>query len=391
MKKIFITAVIIALINSNVYAKNSIDVQEAASRQETEYFNVYNNSEYATRIEALDFVINVYDIDIRYYNDEAQNTNNIKYNFSSPEDEMNFNRYQDIIFNGKVLGIIGEYDNNSFRPDDLITKEDFYVMLFNLIKSEKVKLYECDDFNTDINVLNVYNDKNNINSYAKEAIAFFVKNNIITESNMINPKNNITNAEMLEMKTNINKNFKRKNPNNYITRIDSIAELNDYYYSGTEESFGASQFFTTPEFKDMNINNLGSSYKRAAAAFGKKNHIVNGYSDGTFDPESFITKEDLYTMLYNLIKSDSITTFNIDNIDTDINILKQYSDFDNISEYAKIPLAFFADKGLVAVSNNKINPKENITEEDYLNIKEKVAENMMIKEKYEQYIANMSK
>ncbi len=391
MKKFFITAVIISLISSNVYAKNSIDVQEAANRQETEYFNGYNNSEYATRIEALYFITNVYDINIRYYYDKEQAVNNVPDTFSSADDEMTFNQYKDILFNGKMLGIISEYEYASFRPDDLITKEDFYVMLYNLIKSEKVKEYECDNFNIDINILNKYNDKNNISSYAENAIAFFVKNNIITESNMINPKNNITNAEMLEMKTKINENFKRKNPNNYITRIDSLAELNDYYYSGTEETFGAPEFFTTPEFKDMNINNLESSYKRAAAAFGKKNHIVNGYSDGTFDPEAYISREDLYTMLYNFIKSDSITTFNIDNVNADINILKQYSDFDNINEYAKVPLAFFADKGLVAVSDNKINPKGNITEEEYLNIKEKMAESMMIKEKYEQYTANISK
>lgn len=391
MKKFFITAIIISLISSNVYAKNSIDVQEAANRQATEYFNGYNNSEYATKIEALDFIINVYDIGIRYYYDKEQAVNNVPEKFSSADDEMTFYQYQDILFNGKMLGIISEYENDFFSPDDLITKEDFYVMLYNLIKSEKVKQYECDDLNADTCILNNYSDKNNISSYAEDAIAFFVKNNIITERNMLNPKNNITNSEMLELKTKINKNFKRKNFNNYITRIDCLAELNDYYYSGTEESFGAPQFFAPPEFMDMNVNNLESSYKRAAAAFGKKNNIVNGYSDGTFDPEAYITKEDLYTMLYNLVKSDSITTFNIDNTDADINILKQYSDFDNINEYAKVPLAFFADKGLVNVSNNKINPKGNITEEDFLNIKEKVAENIMIKEKYEQYIANISK
>ena len=82
MKKFFITAIIISLISSNVYAKNSIDVQEAANRQATEYFNGYNNSEYATKIEALDFIINVYDIGIRYYYDKEQAVNNVPEKFS---------------------------------------------------------------------------------------------------------------------------------------------------------------------------------------------------------------------------------------------------------------------------------------------------------------------
>lgn len=55
-KNNFVFLATIVLMYSNSYAKNSVDTQIAADRQEADYFSKYNNNEYVSRIEALNFI-----------------------------------------------------------------------------------------------------------------------------------------------------------------------------------------------------------------------------------------------------------------------------------------------------------------------------------------------
>jgi hypothetical protein len=101
--------------------------------------------------------------------------------------------YYDAVSIAKEYKLIEGYDNKQFLPNNKITREEAITIISRAMKYTKL----------DMNVNNVndqiskFQDSKGISDYAKEAIAICVKNEIIIGSNnKINPKDNITRAEV---------------------------------------------------------------------------------------------------------------------------------------------------------------------------------------------------
>jgi hypothetical protein len=104
--------------------------------------------------------------------------------------------YYDAVSIAKEYKLIEGYDNNQFLPNNKITREEAITIISRAMKYTTL----------DMNVNNIneqisrFQDSEEIRDYAKEAIAICIKNEIIVGSdNKINPKENITRAEVATM------------------------------------------------------------------------------------------------------------------------------------------------------------------------------------------------
>ena len=79
-----------------------------------------------------------------------------------------------------------------------------------------------------------------------------------------------------------------------------------------------------PSFPD-----IGDTWYTAAVRWAADKNLVNGYSDGTFGPDDFITREQLLTILWRYAKEKGGT----DPADTKVRALP-HSDAGAISQYA---------------------------------------------------------
>lgn len=104
-------------------------------------------------------------------------------------------------------------------------------------------------------------------------------------------------------------------------------------------------------FDDVN----GKEYYGKAIAWAKQAGVVNGYADGTFRPESFISREEFAGMLANFAKK-----FNaFGSVDVD-KVLGSYADASSVSDWAKDAVAWAVDNKIMG-KGGSINPASNIT------------------------------
>lgn len=102
--------------------------------------------------------------------------------------------YYDAIAKAKAAGI-ATGDGVSFMPEKTITRQDLITLAYRAFLAEGL-ISE----NTDISVLDSFNDKNNISEYAKTAMASMVSAGIIKGDNgKVNPLGNATRAEVAVM------------------------------------------------------------------------------------------------------------------------------------------------------------------------------------------------
>ncbi len=99
--------------------------------------------------------------------------------------------YYSAIAAAKAVGI-AQGSSGTFRPDDPLTRQDAMVLIYRAL--EKTGHSLSDGKSSD---LAGYSDTNKISGYALTAVATLVKDNIIQGSNnQINPRGNMTRAEM---------------------------------------------------------------------------------------------------------------------------------------------------------------------------------------------------
>lgn len=113
------------------------------------------------------------------------------------------------------------------------------------------------------------------------------------------------------------------------------------------------------QFTDVNV---GSWYYEAVTACAESG-IVNGRGDGTFDPNSKITRQDVAVIMMNVLSgADAVKEIDVDVALADANKAGiAAGDFEDTSEYAKKYVA--AALGVIYYGDEKgnINPKSNIT------------------------------
>ncbi|WP_250278406.1 S-layer homology domain-containing protein [[Clostridium] colinum] len=98
--------------------------------------------------------------------------------------------YAPYVGTASTYGIVNG-SNGMFKPESVISRQDTMVMISQILKSLDLNV------NTDISVLNKFNDVNKVSSYAKESVAILVNSGIISGNNgKLNPTAPVTRAEM---------------------------------------------------------------------------------------------------------------------------------------------------------------------------------------------------
>lgn len=151
----------------------------------------------------------------------------------------------------KEKKILSGYPDGTFRPDNNMTKAEFYRIINGLIGySEKAKI--------------TFDDVKEIDWFYEE-VQKAVKAGYIKQSQCLNP-------------------------NNYITR-EEVAEILGIVFN-IEEDIEVAR-----EFKDFHL--IPENLRGIFGGLKKQGYIV-GYPDGTFRPKSNITRAEVVKMLHNI-------------------------------------------------------------------------------------------
>lgn len=100
--------------------------------------------------------------------------------------------YYNAVGIAKQLGITSGAGDNQFLPETNITRQDMFVLAYNLLKNQGVITADAD-----VSVLDSFADAADVADYAKVAVATLLANGFINgdDANRINPLNNATRAE----------------------------------------------------------------------------------------------------------------------------------------------------------------------------------------------------
>ncbi|MCD7854541.1 MAG: S-layer homology domain-containing protein [Clostridiales bacterium] len=133
-------------------------------------------------------------------------------------------------------------------------------------------------------------------------------------------------------------------PKNNVTRADFIIMLlNALGISGTAES----------NLTDVRADKYYANYVGLAKDLG----IAQGYSDGTFAPEAYISRQDMMVLTWRAFTS--MTDAETDTADE--TVLDDFADKDDISAYAEEAVSAMVSMGVVSGTNEGIEPKANTT------------------------------
>ena len=108
-------------------------------------------------------------------------------------------------------------------------------------------------------------------------------------------------------------------------------------------------------FSDISVSDW--YYDSVLAAF--ENELITGYNDGSFMPQSSITRQEAMAIVVRAISRDSSLELNINEI---TNILAAFSDRDSVSDWAKASAALCIKEDIITGrSGNTIAAQDNIT------------------------------
>ena len=119
---------------------------------------------------------------------------------------------------------------------------------------------------------------------------------------------------------------------------------------------------STARFSDVSPN----AYYANAVGVAKEYGIINGNADGTFNPESYISRQDTMVMISRILDNLNVST------NADTTVLAQFSDTANISSYALEATSKLVNLGIINGNEGKINPKHAITRAEMAVIMDRV-------------------
>ena len=106
-------------------------------------------------------------------------------------------------------------------------------------------------------------------------------------------------------------------------------------------------------FRDVADGQWYAPYVNWAA----ENGIVNGYDNETFAPDDAITREQMATILYRYAKYRGVDVTAVD-----ASRFHTFSDTDQVSDYAKAPMIWATDKGIInGMGDGTLAPQEKST------------------------------
>jgi len=107
---------------------------------------------------------------------------------------------------------------------------------------------------------------------------------------------------------------------------------------------------------DATFNDVpNDSYYSRYIAWATKNGIVDGYGDGRFGPQDYITREQLALMFGRYAKSQSLDEMGIDN---EYGAISKFTDMKSISMYAVNAMEWASERGILkGITDNELQPK----------------------------------
>ncbi len=145
-------------------------------------------------------------------------------------------------------------------------------------------------------------------------------------------------------------------PNSDITRAMLVTIL--YRTEDEPDTNGVSKF--------NDVDSL--AYYNNAVIWAEQNGIVKGYSDTEFAPNDNITREQMAAIVYRYAK--------LKGYNTDVKGEPEYSDRNEISDYAKDAVIWCLDKGIMKGNeNNTFAPNKNTTRAESAAVLERFSEN----------------
>ena len=124
---------------------------------------------------------------------------------------------------------------------------------------------------------------------------------------------------------------------------------------GSNASVKNISYFSDVEMDEWYTNSINWCVSR---------RIINGFPDGTFKPEDFVTREDVLHLLYKSTSHETLLNYES---------LENFNDYNSISEYAKEAVTWSVSKGVVLGDDlNNINPGKYLTRAEFAAILSRV-------------------
>ncbi|MDE6182392.1 MAG: S-layer homology domain-containing protein [Eubacteriales bacterium] len=98
-----------------------------------------------------------------------------------------------------------------------------------------------------------------------------------------------------------------------------------------------------------------NAYYANAVGIAREYGIITGSTDGKFNPNANISRQDTMVMIARILQNLGIS------VNNDTSVLAQFSDSANISQYALESTAILVNAGIINGNDGKINPKAPIT------------------------------
>ncbi len=117
--------------------------------------------------------------------------------------------------------------------------------------------------------------------------------------------------------------------------------------------------YEVEEMKGANFADAGDTYYTGYLATAKQRGIAKGVGGNMFAPEKEITREEMYTLLYNTLRAIG----KLESTSTEI-ALSSYSGGNDVSPWAKDATRYMLAKGYLRVNDNVLEPKKDATRID---------------------------
>lgn len=142
--------------------------------------NNFNPDEYVTRAEYIAMILRMLDVDVKGKE------------MASFKDVHPNTWYYDIVETAVELELVSGYDDETFKPNQMITRQEMTVVVERALNLEGIQLSNVDE-----DVLKKYKDTDKISSWAKSSVAFATDNNIVQGkgNNLLDPIGIATRAE----------------------------------------------------------------------------------------------------------------------------------------------------------------------------------------------------
>ena len=133
-------------------------------------------------------------------------------------------------------------------------------------------------------------------------------------------------------------------PDGTVTRAMAVTVLGRFSKDNTESAVSA--------FTDVTADKYYANY----VSWGAENGVVKGISETEFAPESAVTREQISAMIVRYLNYKEIP------LPTGSEKIKEHSDYEQISDYAKEDMAICYEMGLIkGHDSGLIEPNGNLT------------------------------